>query len=498
MAIDWSRCQACFGNVIETVRARELAASIILGQKIKKLETVGWSSLVTGMTTEIPSNQHADSDDTLVEEDAGKLGDKDEDDDSSDEDEDCRAGTADNDMTTTIWILRSNGRIRSRIVCPAWKSVIVGQSWPVSQDKRTNNGSGEWHALDQNIRSAQQHHIDPMASESKTAEFARLFDLFERLASRKSRTRNDENHDDVVRSMPLPADLAPVVTSLAGLVGTRKHQEDAHDKKSNKRARRNTVATSSRNGHDSDDSDDMETLAKFPLGKRYPFTFKLMLHKLYQLDDWAQKVKEVLERSQIEYKPLAERDAEEEKKVEEEEQQQDGRVHFKAGTAGGGSRRPAVRPRSHSVMALNNGKGREAVLLSPSPKSSRQWGPAGEDVRAVKKRCVGRRKSLSGPLGEVGRIGGSWVYDAAVSSVEFTGRELQADQLKAGGDEMSKHPSLGAGPAKVAGRRRISLGATSATAQQQHLASGMARRRALSVMNNLTTAQAQRKRPFES
>lgn len=340
-----------------------------------------------------------------------------------------------------------------------------------------------------------------MTSESRTAEFARLFDLFERLASRKSRTRADESNMDDVRSMTLPPDLAPVVNSLASLVGARKYEGSSNQKKKNGgRTRRNTVATGSRNAQDMDsDEEDEESLAKFPLGKKYPFTFKLMLHKLYQLDDWAQKVKEVLERSQIEYKPLSEREKEgqrgafEGQEVEEERKKQDGRVHFKAGTISG-SRRPTVRPRSHSVIAL--GKGRDAIPLNHSPKSPKPRTPAEDDIRAVKKRCVGRRKSLSGPLtSEVGRIGGGWVYDAAVSSAEFTGRREGAE---GGGVKASRYPSLGVKPTNVGGKRRVSLGTSSTVGQPQNMGSGIAiRRRALSVMNNTTPVQAQRKRPLE-
>ncbi|RDB15748.1 hypothetical protein Hypma_003632 [Hypsizygus marmoreus] len=341
-------------------------------------------------------------------------------------------------------------------------------------------------------------------SDSKTAEFARLFDLFERLAARKSRNvpYDSSNAMEDIRSLPVPADLAPVVNSLAGIVGTRKCQDELRQRKkptNGGRARRNTVATpdSSNRKMDSDDSDDEESLAKFPLGNKYPFTFRLMLHKLYQLDDWAQKVKEVLERSQIEYKPLAETELEVKKDdkeaLEEARVRSDGRVHFKAGIVAG-SRRPAVRPRSHSVVL---GKGNNAGALSP--KSPKFRGPGEEDTRAVKKRCVGRRKSVSGPLTmESGRIGGSWVYDAAVASSEFTGRQETLPPFV--GPQGSKYQGLGMGTRKIEGTRRVSLGAPVMSSQPQGLNGGIAaRRRALSVMNNMTPVQEhkQMKRPFE-
>ncbi|GLB43352.1 hypothetical protein LshimejAT787_1302530 [Lyophyllum shimeji] len=336
------------------------------------------------------------------------------------------------------------------------------------------------------------------SSDSKTAEFARLFDLFERLASRKPRTCTDENNMDDVRSMPVPADLAPVVNSLASLVGARKYEASTKQKKkAGGRTRRNTIAASSRNTHDmNSDDEDEESLAKFPLGKKYPFTFKLMLHKLYQLDDWAQKVKDVLEKSQMEYKPLHERVEEKrpaKDQEEEEPKKQDGRVHFKTGAVPG-SRRPTVRPRSHSVVAL--GKGRDVIPPNHSPKSPRPRAPVKEDIRVVKKRCVGRRKSLSGPLSsEMGRIGGGWVYDAAVASAEFAGRREATERS---GVQTQKYPSMGVRPNQVGGKRRVSLGTPSPGCEPENTDSGIARRRrALSVMNKEAPGQSQRKRPLE-
>ena len=67
---------------------------------------------------------------------------------------------------------------------------------------------------------------------------------------------------------------------------------------------------------DDNSNEDRELLARFPLGKTYQFTFKLMVHQLYQVNEWAKTVKEMLEKSKMEFKPLLKQD--EEKKVEEE------------------------------------------------------------------------------------------------------------------------------------------------------------------------------------
>lgn len=329
-----------------------------------------------------------------------------------------------------------------------------------------------------------------VASDSKTAEFARLFDLFERLASRKSRTLAMED----TQSPSVPADLAPVVNRLAGLVGNRKHEGDARQKKLGGRARRNTVAALgvvSREPAAIDE--DEESLEKFPLGKKYPFTFKMMLYKLYQLDDWAQKVKEVLEKSQIEYKPLAEKD--EGEQIEgptSGDLVQEGRVHFKAGVAG--PRRP-IRPRSHSVSVF--GLGRDAGPIMTSPKSPNFRTAIEEDKRAVKKRCVGRRKSIGGPLSsDVGRVGGvgGWIYDAAISSAESTGRRETSEFVA------PVYPSVGNGMRSIRGTRRVSLGNLGKFAQQGVEGGTAVRKRALSVMDSLTPVHAQRKqmkRAFE-
>ncbi|KAF7356610.1 hypothetical protein MVEN_00995100 [Mycena venus] len=253
-------------------------------------------------------------------------------------------------------------------------------------------------------------------SAEKTAEFAKLFDLFEMLASRRSRmaaagsTSLDDTH-----AIPIPADLEPVVRSLAHTVPSRQPLCG--------RARRNTVAvlgrTTSADSDDDTDSD-VESVAKFPLGKTYTFTFKMMIHKLYQVDEWAEKVRDVLKRSQIQYKPLAER--EEVKKVEAAVAAPvaEGRVHFKTEVTIGGKKALPLAPsrtRSHSVA----GPSRLTANLRASPATTLAT-TIPDEARAVKKRCIGRRKSVSGPLSPASPIGEGWIYDAAISSAEVRER----------------------------------------------------------------------------
>ncbi|KAJ6493548.1 hypothetical protein C8R47DRAFT_410639 [Mycena vitilis] len=254
-------------------------------------------------------------------------------------------------------------------------------------------------------------------SAEKTAEFAKLFDLFEMLANRRSRRTATGSTLDDTCAITVPADLEPVFRSLATTVPPRQPLSG--------RARRNTVAALGRTTFpdDNDSDSDVESVAKFPLGKTYTFTFKMMIHKLYQADEWAEKVRDVLKKSQIEYKPLAEK--EQVKKVEAAASPPvaDGRVRFKAEvTVGGKKIMPLApsRPRSHSVAGpsrmVANIRAPSAAAATPPPIALH------DDARAVKKRCIGRRKSVTGPLSPASPVGEGWIYDAAISSAEIRER----------------------------------------------------------------------------
>ncbi|KAJ7890566.1 hypothetical protein B0H14DRAFT_1109791 [Mycena olivaceomarginata] len=307
-------------------------------------------------------------------------------------------------------------------------------------------------------------------SAEKTAEFAKLFDLFEMLANRRARaaaTGGSTSLDDT-HAIPIPADLEPVFRSLATVVPPRQPLSG--------RARRNTVAALGRTTYpdtDADDdtasdSDDVESVAKFPLGKTYTFTFKMMIHKLYQVDEWAQKVRDVLKRSQIEYKPLAEREVV--KKVAAEAPAGEGRVHFKAEVTVGGKKKTMPlapsRTRSHSVAGPSR---TPAHTRAPSTSAALPV-PATipDDARAVKKRCIGRRKSVSGPLSPASPLGEGWIYDAAISSAEVRERERVTVEITPNFTSMARprprYQSLQSSGRKMAsGPRRIVSAATTAT-----------------------------------
>ncbi|KAF9244108.1 hypothetical protein BU15DRAFT_86074 [Melanogaster broomeanus] len=244
---------------------------------------------------------------------------------------------------------------------------------------------------------------------SKTAEFARLFDLFDRVASRRARaiagdTPEVISADDIAG---VPAEFAPVLNNLSTILSIRALRDEEPRRAQQKptgRPRRNTVAIapSTVDGgapvQDLERCDGAEAVdsPSFPLGERYPFTFKLMLHKLYDLDEWAEKVKNAVEASKSQFKPLAERfqnvvrEATGKEKVE---------------------KRRVARSRSHSVLG-SGAKSKLSIAPRPPPTSS----ACPEVSRVLKKRCIGRRKSLGGLMST-----NVWVYDAAISAVEVTG-----------------------------------------------------------------------------
>ncbi|KAJ4470139.1 hypothetical protein J3R30DRAFT_3408679 [Lentinula aciculospora] len=253
-----------------------------------------------------------------------------------------------------------------------------------------------------------------MTSAAKNAEFARLFELFEKLASRRSRATDVEEPlaMDDPHILSIPTDLQPVFRNLATLVTPRTASASA------RRERRNTIAGAF--GSDGIDTN-TELVANFPIGKQYPFKFKMMLHKLYELEDWRTKVREVLERSQKEFKPLAETIHRSESR--EDEGGENGprgaattasRVHFSPEFVGNSPPKQMGRPRSHTV-ASESGRGKE--LASRNVGSAPRVEPR-DDERAVKKRCVGRRKSMSGISGEFS----TWVFDSTVASSEINER----------------------------------------------------------------------------
>ncbi|KAI0741623.1 hypothetical protein C8Q80DRAFT_146079 [Daedaleopsis nitida] len=143
----------------------------------------------------------------------------------------------------------------------------------------------------------------------------------------------------------------------------------------------------------------------------FQFTFRLMIHKLYSITDFARMVDDVVRTSQERFRPLS--------------------PEFTTGC-----RRSSL---SFSFEKYHSDGDAFTLLHSPTsptdtssclPSSPSSWtldrfpSPKLEcaddtDVRAVKKRIVGRKLSVvdSSMDEEIGS-GPAWVYDAAVSSVE--------------------------------------------------------------------------------
>ncbi|CAK5274047.1 unnamed protein product [Mycena citricolor] len=241
----------------------------------------------------------------------------------------------------------------------------------------------------------------PQTQADKNAEFAKLFDLFEMLATRRSRRAVPSDVADDARVIQVPAELEPVFRNLSNVVPPRG------------RPRRNTVAALGRTvipEYDSEDEEgDVESVAKFPLGKTYTFTFKMMIHKLYQVDEWAAKVRDVLKQSKLEYKPLAEVEPRV-KHASPAKVTSDNRIHFKLD--------PPTRDKK-----IHNSARRNSLASSSRPPSysAKLSGAVGADGPATKKRCIARRKSLSGPLSPTAMGDPGWIYDARVSAATSGG-----------------------------------------------------------------------------
>ena len=153
----------------------------------------------------------------------------------------------------------------------------------------------------------------------------------------------------------------------------------------------------------------------------FQFTFRLMIHKLYSIRDFAQMAEEVVRASRARFRPL-ERDA---RGGFRRESLSFAFAHeFSWGEDVDGSFAPFAPEGECESMVYSP----ESVASSvPLPRSPPGWGSDHfsvasdtEDVRAVKKRIVGRKLSVvDGVEDEVlGRGNRAWVYDTAVASVD--------------------------------------------------------------------------------
>jgi hypothetical protein len=358
----------------------------------------------------------------------------------------------------------------------------------------------------------------------KTEEFTRLFKLFERLAARRPRaeatgdatiTTPNTIASDSDSETDIPAELAPVVHSLVGVVGSRRVVREAEK---GGRVRSKTVVSSGTRttlmGTEEVrmiDNEDAESLKQFTPGKDYTFTFRLMLHKLYQRDDWAQKVKEILQQSQQQFKPLAEANLD--LPVRHQRNVSFANIGTKNSpkslTDNSGQRPRRIPPRLRRHSISSSSKARDSGPLSPtikSPLRSPRMESVQGDGRATKKRCVGRSKSLELPVGNTnGRLGKTWIYDAEVAAVEApqtpstTMSATTPFHLSGGATQYEKFARKGSSSGKL-GRhaRQVSLGAPTYTAKG--ISTGFQRRRVVSfaegASSDVTFKAVKRPREF--
>jgi hypothetical protein len=297
----------------------------------------------------------------------------------------------------------------------------------------------------------------------KSAEFARLYYFFEKLTQPRSREGIQDQESTSSREPtgdgPFPEDIAPLLKNLSAIL-TKDEPEDGDAPEADDaqvsipetpmtalgptfttsapppspilpiivdhattRPRRNTVAGSLTQTGPSlqthlGQSVVHQTRFKFPLRvKRYPFTFKLLLHKLYDLEDWAAKVQDVLAASQEQFRSLDSTPA----NSSSDDSSGDGSgarspsspgVTFTSslfGTASSPLESPPTRRRR--TQSISKTKTNDVATRSGPNMTSRPPQPS----RAIKKRIVNRRRSVIG-LG-IGKMG-EWMYDAAVSSVD--------------------------------------------------------------------------------
>ena len=341
-----------------------------------------------------------------------------------------------------------------------------------------------------------------MSSSERRAELNRLLHFFDHLASRGK--RRDHPQTSNILCPPTASD-SPITKRNKLLEYATTLRLPALPSHLGNRPRRATLSgsirstsSSSRSGSvfdaDGGASEDEISVAKFPLNKDKSFTFRLGLHKLYERDDWIKKVRESLEQSKKEYKPLSEcldgvRRSTDDARAEREVgmgRALGGKVHF---AAGAGLGRPGgLAPRHTSMtLAASGARPRSISAATPSLTSPSRRSPAAS-LRPVKKRCIGRRKSLN-ELGKIDRtqldrVGTAWVYDALVSRLAHEqpqGREARRrTQSEVEEPARVRKISMNGGPGTRRGMRKRAMTAVSSTVLIEEIEQASLKRRHVS------------------
>jgi hypothetical protein len=285
----------------------------------------------------------------------------------------------------------------------------------------------------------------------QSAEFARLYYFFDKLTRPRSHGRcasdDSESHEIVpediapllkklsailTKDVPIDGDASelgeaqvtvpetPTTASVPTFAASASQAPPTHstpDGALTARPRRNTVAGSHADAPATTINRGFQ--ARFPLKeKRYPFTFKLLLHKLYGLEDWAAKVQEVLATSQERFRsldssPTATCDASSNGDNSNSPSSPGSPATFSASIFS------ALPPPPLEPLSPTRRRHMQSVSKSKVAIDGARSGPAtpvrAQPSRAVKKRIVNRRRSMTG-LGAETK--GEWMYDAAVSSVD--------------------------------------------------------------------------------
>ncbi|KZV65126.1 hypothetical protein PENSPDRAFT_690189 [Peniophora sp. CONT] len=217
----------------------------------------------------------------------------------------------------------------------------------------------------------------------------------------------EETSDDEPEPAAMPRDLAPLVKNLATILERGSTTaDDTFDlpprPTTPARPRSKTIAASPPRSAPKKHS----TFG----GKNFQFTFKMLLHKLYNADDWASKVGALLADSQARFRPLADAPP----------------TPPPAATAF-----PTHNtPRRRAISQSRGGRYNEGVGLGlgrPSGQvriaAEQENGVAGTVEPALKRRIVSRHRSVANPEAKVSASIGGWVYDAEVSARQLGPQE---------------------------------------------------------------------------
>lgn len=139
----------------------------------------------------------------------------------------------------------------------------------------------------------------------------------------------------------------------------------------------------------------------------HPFTFKMMIHKLYDVYEWRDKVRTELEASQLRFKPLAETTPRPHSPVTSTHLSLNPKRETRKREACDRGSRALRRQRSSAILISDSHQ-----KPSPSSLTTSATSPNLAERHVVKKRCTGRRKMATAIQDE----SLDWVYLSTASS----------------------------------------------------------------------------------